>query len=604
MRPRLLFVFLVGSLVTTPSVADASWNSSAGGSGRVSAITIGPGNAPTTTVSGRTVELSWTASTMSSGAAVGGYVITRYDSAGSSQQTIVSGACAALVSGTSCSETATPAGTWQYSVTPAYGDWRGPESPKTSATVGTPSLVLSPILTKSSNTLSGTLANFSDGETITFHLDGTSGTELAGTVDGSPTPAAVPTGGGGSVSVTLPAGISDGPHTVYAVSAPSGDNAPAALTFDSTAPPSPTITSSPENPTTATSASFSFTDSESGVSFGCRLDGGSYSECPSPISYSGLADGSHTFDVRAVDAAGNQSAPTSYTWTIDASGPTATITFPVAGSYYNNSAYNAGCGTGTTGDLCGTASDATGTGVGLVQVSIQRGTGNYWDGSSFSSASEVLLTASGTTNWSYGFPASSFPADGAYTVRVVVTDGAGNSGTATTTFAMDNTSPAGADVQTSNVGGGTSGRPELGDQITFTFTEMIKPASLQAGWTGSSTNVVVRINDGGLTGNDTLTVWNAANSAQLPIGTVNLGGSGYVPLLTNATFGATGTASTMLQSGSTITINLGRPNSLLTGTASGSGTMQWTPAAGATDLAGNACSTAPVNESGVADTEF
>jgi hypothetical protein len=602
-RLRLLFVFLVGSLVITSSVADAAWISSAGGSGRASAITVNPGSAPTATISGRTVQLTWTASTMSNGAAVGGYVITRYDSAGSSQQTIVSGTCAALVSGTSCLETATPPGTWKYSVTPAYGDWRGPESPKTSATVGTPSLVLSPILTKSPNTLSGTLANFSDGETITFHLDGTSGTELAGTVDGFPTPAAVPTGGGGSVSVTLPPGISDGPHAVYAIAAPSGDNASVALTFDSTAPPSPTITSSPGHPTTATSASFSFTDPESGVSFECRLDGGSYSACPNPHSYSGLADGSHTFDVRAVDAAGNQSAPTSFTWTIDASGPTATITFPVAGSYYNSSGYNSGCGTGTTGDFCGTASDATGTGVSLVQVSIQQGSGNYWDGSGFSSASEVLFNAAGTTNWSYGFAASNFPADGAYTLRVVATDGAGNSGSAITTFTMDNTAPAGTDVQTSNVGGGISGRPELGDKVTFTFSETIKPASVLTAWSGSATNVVVRVNDGGVLGNDTLTVWNAENSTQLPLGTVNLGRSDYV--LANVTFGATGTASTMLQNGSSITITLGTPSSLLNlSTALGNGMMQWTPAAGATDLAGNACSTAAATESGAADPEF
>lgn len=601
MKLRLFLVFLVASLVTTPSVADAAWSSIAGGSGGASATTIQPGSAPTATVSGRTVQLTWTASTMSNGGAVGGYVVTRYDSAGSSRQTIVSGTCASLVSGTSCSETSTPPGTWQYSVTPAHGDWRGPESPKTAVTVGGPSLVLSPTVTKAPNTLSGTLANFREGETITFHLDGTSGIGLTGTVNGSPTPALVPSGGSASVSVTLPLGISDGPHTVYAVAAPSGDNASVSLTLDSSAPPSPTITSSPANPTSATSASFSFTDSESGVSFQCRLDGGSFSACASPHSYTGLAGGPHTFEVWAVDAAGNSSAATSHTWTIDATGPTVTNAFPGAGALYNNSGFNAGCGTATTGDVCGTASD--GNGVSLVQVSIRRGSGDYWNGSDFSSATEVLFAAAGTTNWSYDFPASNFPGDGDYTVRVEATDGAGNSGTATTTFVVDNISPAAADVQTSNVGGGTSGRPELGDKATFTFTEAIKPASVLAGWTGSATNVVVRINDGGL-GNDTLTVWNAANSAQLSLGTVNLGRSDYVALA-NVTFGATGTASTMLQSGSSISITLGTPNSLLNlSTALGSGTMQWTPAAGATDIAGNECSTAAVNESGPADMEF
>lgn len=540
---------------------------------------------------------------MSNGDPVDGYIITRYGAAGTSEQTIVSGTCASLVTATSCSESSTPPGTWQYSVTPAYRDWRGAESDKTSATVENPSLTLSPVLTKSPNTLSGTLSNFGDGETIRFHLDDVSGSELIGTVNSSPTPAAVPSGGSAAVSVTLPAGVSDGPHSVFAVASSSGDIATAAVTLDSTAPPTPTIASAPANSTSATSASFGFTDSEAGVSFECRLNEGSYSVCVSPKSYSELADGPHTFDVRAVDAAGNHSAAASHTWTVDVQGPSVNIAFPVADAHYNNAGYIAGCGTGLIGDICGTASDDTGTGVSVVQVSIKRGSGNYWDGSGFSSASEVLLNATGTTNWSYGFPASNLSADGDYTIRVVVTDGVGNTRSATTTFTVDNTPPAGIAVQTSNVAGGTSGRAEVGDHVTFTLNEAIKPASVLANWTGTATDVVVRINNGGL-GNDTLTVWDAANSAQLPLGTVDLGRSDYVRL-TDVAFGATGTPSSMVQDGSSISITLGTPNSPLNvTTALGNGTMRWTPAAGATDMAGNAVSTTSVTEPGAADPEF
>jgi hypothetical protein len=95
-------------------------------------------------------------------------------------------------------------------------------------------------------------------------------------------------------------------------------------TFDTTPPPAPSITAHPANPTNQTSASLSFTDMETGVSFVCKLDGGGYSACASPKSYSGLSQGSHSFSVLAKDAAGNLSASAaSFTWVIDTTPPPA-----------------------------------------------------------------------------------------------------------------------------------------------------------------------------------------------------------------------------------------------------------------------------------------
>jgi len=97
-------------------------------------------------------------------------------------------------------------------------------------------------------------------------------------------------------------------------------------------PPDTTITGNPTNPSNSTSATFTFTGSDNvtpagNLTFQCQLDNGGFSACTSPRTYTGLAAGSHTFQVRAIDGANNTDpTPASYTWTVDATGPNTTIT--------------------------------------------------------------------------------------------------------------------------------------------------------------------------------------------------------------------------------------------------------------------------------------
>ena len=79
-----------------------------------------------------------------------------------------------------------------------------------------------------------------------------------------------------------------------------------------------TITASPSNPTSITSASFSFKDAQSGASFKCSLDSAAFASCSTPVSYGSLAVGSHTFKVEASSSGKSTSAATSYTWTVEA----------------------------------------------------------------------------------------------------------------------------------------------------------------------------------------------------------------------------------------------------------------------------------------------
>ena len=76
--------------------------------------------------------------------------------------------------------------------------------------------------------------------------------------------------------------------------------------------------------------------------------------------------------------------------------------------------------------LCGTYFDGT-SGVAEVEVSIQQGSGDYWDGTGFTSATEVWNDA--TSPPATGPTTSTrpnLPADGDYTVRVRARDVAGN----------------------------------------------------------------------------------------------------------------------------------------------------------------------------------
>jgi sugar lactone lactonase YvrE len=132
-------------------------------------------------------------------------------------------------------------------------------------------------------------------------------------------------------------GLANGAHTftVRAIDAAgNSDASPAtfAWTIDTVAPDT-TISGTPAANSNSATATFTFT-SEANTSFQASIDGAAYAAAASPLQLSGLASGTHTFNVRAIDAAGNLDAtPASFGWQVDTSQPTAEIVFPTPVSY-------------------------------------------------------------------------------------------------------------------------------------------------------------------------------------------------------------------------------------------------------------------------------
>jgi hypothetical protein len=89
--------------------------------------------------------------------------------------------------------------------------------------------------------------------------------------------------------------------------------------------PQATITAGPSHGgfTSDSTPSFSFASNEDGSTFECRLDAGAFKFCSSPRTLAQLADGAHTFAVRAIDAPGNVSAVVSRSFTVDTRAPAA-----------------------------------------------------------------------------------------------------------------------------------------------------------------------------------------------------------------------------------------------------------------------------------------
>jgi hypothetical protein len=127
----------------------------------------------------------------------------------------------------------------------------------------------------------------------------------------------------------LTSGLADGAHNLkvreVTLEGITSEAATYDWTVDTIAPLAPTLSNKPSSLTNSTSFSIDFTPAEAGGTVECSVDGGLWAPCTSPVTGSGLADGSHSVKVRQTDAAGNVGAEASYSWTVDATAPEAPV---------------------------------------------------------------------------------------------------------------------------------------------------------------------------------------------------------------------------------------------------------------------------------------
>jgi hypothetical protein len=215
-------------------VAIAAWMSTQPGAAWARASVVGGGTKPVVSATGQTVSVTWAVAQLVGGTPVDDYTVSRFDVGGVRHP--VSGGCASVVSATACVDVGVPPGVWTYAVTPVRGTWTGPEGPQSdpvavSASGGVLNLAPS-TLSALPATLGGGVTGFTPGETVAFRLDDpATGTSLSASV----VPSTIPADGAAAVSVTIPSGAAEGPHTVYALGS-FGSQASAAVLRDGTPP--------------------------------------------------------------------------------------------------------------------------------------------------------------------------------------------------------------------------------------------------------------------------------------------------------------------------------------------------------------------------------
>jgi hypothetical protein len=125
--------------------------------------------------------------------------------------------------------------------------------------------------------------------------------------------------------------LDDGQHTVAVRATDSIGNVdpdPAERTFRvDTVPPDTSITSGPTGLINDNTPEFGWDSTSDAAKYECRVDNAPFVECESPKTTAALSDSEHTFELRAIDDAGNvDPTPAKRTFTVDTTARVTSIT--------------------------------------------------------------------------------------------------------------------------------------------------------------------------------------------------------------------------------------------------------------------------------------
>jgi hypothetical protein len=606
-RRRHLVLLGILAVLAGATAAWAYWTAAGSGAAAASTGTLGApsGVSASTTAGSPTVQLAWTGSALSNGQPPTGYYATRIRTGDGSSTPACGTSPSALTAATGCNDQNVPDGTYHYVITAVYHTWTATSAPSNDVTV-----------TGDTTGPAVTLTFPQDG--ATYGASGWSGgcptTGLCGTASDPSGVAAVELSvrqrssghywGGSSFDQAsetfLPASGTtawafafarppDGPYTVHVRATDSrgnttapGSYASATFTVDTAAPALSSLQlfdangngkvdqvkatfNEPLAASTAT-APWTLTSVPSGGTLASVATAGSVATltinegagaASTAVGNFTVALAASTTGVR--DAAGNQSSFAA-TNPADKAAP-ALVTLQMLDGNANGkvdrvtaafsetlASYGAGNGPWTLSNV------PSGGTLGSVSVS---GT----------TATLAIAEGAGAAN----------TAVGGFTVALAtnaggVRDADANPSTFGATAPADKAGPVVVSISTS-VSGGTAGKIEAGDQLTVAFSEPLLASTVPSGANVTET-------DPSGTGDDTLSITGITNNGR------DTGSDGYV---TRNNVSVSFASSTVALSGGAVTVTVAGACSGSCGdVGNGQGQLNFAPATGITDAAGNA----------------